>query len=117
MNSSGVPCECSQPGLGDLSENATNVPLAARVGRRLDELARRMVTTFVAEIPLYAHLPRDLLEGEVLDVCRHNLSLFVDCLLHDRQPLLEELVEVRASAARRAEERVPLGALLTAYHV
>ena len=100
-----------------MSESATNLPLAERVGRRLDELARRMVATFVTDIPLYAHLPRDLLEGEVLDVCRRNLGLFIDCLLEARRPAPQELVEIRASAARRAEERVPLGALLTAYHV
>ena len=91
--------------------------LAARVERRIDGLARRMVETFVDEVPIYRQLPKEQLEGEILDISRRNLRTFFRCLREQRGPTDEELSEPRASAARRAEERVPLESVLTAYHV
>ncbi len=91
--------------------------LAARVERRIPALARTMVATFVAEVPLYAQLPREQLDGEIYDISRENLRLFFRCLRERRMPSDDELAEPRASAARRAEERLPLQSVLTAYHV
>jgi sugar diacid utilization regulator len=91
--------------------------LAERVAARLDLLAVRMVDAFVAEIPVYAHLPREQLEGEVFQICRHNLRLFLRVLSNDELPDERELLIVRRSAARRAEERVPLEMALAAYRV
>ncbi|GAA4558260.1 PucR family transcriptional regulator [Planotetraspora kaengkrachanensis] len=91
--------------------------LAERVATRLDQLAVRMVDAFVAEIPLYAHLPREQLEGEVLEICRHNLRLFFRLFSHDELPDEREILIVRRSAALRAEERVPLETVLAAYRV
>ncbi|HEU5033242.1 MAG TPA: helix-turn-helix domain-containing protein [Mycobacteriales bacterium] len=94
-----------------------DAPLYARVERRVPALARQMIDTFVAEIPLYAHLPREQLDGEILDITAANLRLFFASLREGRELSNDELVEIRVSAARRAEERVPLDAVLTAYHV
>jgi hypothetical protein len=91
--------------------------LAERVSVRLDALAGRMVDAFVAEIPLYAHLPREQLEGEILQICRHNLQVFLRVLSENRPPDERELLAVRRSAALRAEERVPLEMVLAAYRV
>jgi hypothetical protein len=91
--------------------------LYRRVERQVPRLARRMIDTFVAEIPLYALLPREQLDGEILDITVANLRLFFAALRAGRALEPEELAEVRMSAARRAEERVPLDAVLTAYHV
>ncbi len=91
--------------------------LYARVQRRLPVLARRMIATFLLEVPLYGLLPREQLEGEVLAICEDNLRTFFATLTEDRLPTDEELAEPKASAARRAQERVPLDAVLTAYHV
>jgi hypothetical protein len=87
------------------------------VERTIPRLARQMLDTFVAEIPLYAQLPREQLEGEILAITTQNLRLFFSSLKQDRPLTDEELAEVRASAARRAEERVPLHAVLAAYHL
>ena len=76
-----------------------------------------MIDTFVAEIPLYAHLPREQLEGEILAITEANLRLFFRMLKDTEPPAPETLSDVRLSAARRAEERVPLDAVLTAYHL
>ncbi len=120
-----VPRSCAGRGLpdGDLSQplRGTNVVqqlgLAARVERRTDALARAMVDAFVEEVPIYRQLPREQLQGEILDISRRNLRTFFRCIREQRPPTDEELAEPRASAARRAEERVPLESVLTAYHI
>jgi sugar diacid utilization regulator len=91
--------------------------LTARVAPRIPALARAMVAAFPREIPVYASLPTEQLQGEVLRICERNLELFFRCVAESRSPTAEELTEPRASAARRAEERVPLDAVLAAYHL
>src|SRR4051794_23086338 len=102
---------------GGRDEGSSDHPLYRRVGSRVPRLARRMVETFVEEIPLYAVLPREQLHGEILDITEANLRLFFSALREGRALSSDELGDVRTSAARRAEERVPLDAVLTAYHV
>jgi len=80
-------------------------------------LARAMLQRFVAEIPLYGLLPKEQLDGEILDITDRNLRLFFTMLRDRRQLLDAELQVVVDSAARRAEERVPLDAVLAAYHL
>ncbi|HVT63984.1 MAG TPA: helix-turn-helix domain-containing protein [Mycobacteriales bacterium] len=92
-------------------------PLFARVERDIPKLARRMLDRFVAEIPLYSMLPREQLEGEIASITALNLRLFFQSLRTDGPIPDEELVDIRSSAARRAEERVPLDAVLAAYHI
>lgn len=91
--------------------------LYARVERQVPKLARAMIQAFVHEIPLYALLPHEQLEGEILAITTANLRLFFSALVEGRDLSSDELSDVRTSAARRAEERVPLDAVLTAYHV
>jgi len=91
--------------------------LYTRVQKRIPVLGRRMIATFLVEVPLYGLLPREQLEGEVLAICEDNLRTFFATLIEDRMPTDQELAEPKASAARRAQERVPLASVLTAYHV
>ena len=91
--------------------------LYARVQRRLPQLAARMIDTFLAEVPFYQRLPREQLDGEILEICKDNLRAFFAMLQEDRLPTEAELAEPRSSAARRAQERVPLDAVLQAYHI
>ena len=98
-------------------EPAADSPLYQRVERTVPRLARQMIDTFVAEIPLYGLLPREQLEGEILAITEENLRLFFRALRSGEALSAEALGDVRLSAARRAEERVPLEAVLTAYHV
>jgi hypothetical protein len=92
-------------------------PLDARVERKVPKLARAMVEAFVHEIPLYAMLPAEQLQGEILAITTANLRQFFSSLREGRDLTVDELTDVRSSAARRAEERVPLDAVLVAYHV
>lgn len=91
--------------------------LYERVRRRVPVLARRMVEAFLVEVPFYRRLPREQLDGEITEICADNLRVFFATLSEDRLPTAAELAEPRGSAARRAQERVPLDAVLTAYHV
>ena len=93
------------------------IPLANRVERRTEQVARRMLAELIRQIPLYSHLPQEQLQGEILDILRYNLTVFFRILREGGRPQPEDLAEIRASAARRAEERIPLEAVLTAYHV
>ena len=98
-------------------EPAADSPLYQRVERTVPRLARQMIDRFVLEIPLYGLLPREQLEGEILAITEENLRLFFRALRSGEALSPEALGDVRLSAARRAEERVPLEAVLTAYHV
>jgi hypothetical protein len=91
--------------------------LYGRVQRQLPRLAVRMIETFLSDVPFYERLPREQLDGEILEICKDNLRAFFATLQEDRLPTEEELVEPRGSAARRAQERVPLDAVLQAYHI
>jgi hypothetical protein len=96
---------------------ASGRALALRLQRRVDQLARAMLDAILDEVPFYRRLPREQLEGEVLAICRSNLSAFLATLAEGRPPSEDDLATMRASAARRATEQIPLEAVLIAYHV
>lgn len=91
--------------------------VAAAVRRRTGEAVQRMLATFVSEIPFYRRLPQEQLQSDIAQVCRDNLSAFFQCCREQRLPASGELASARAGAARRAEEGVPLEALLMAYTI
>lgn len=93
----------------------TTLSLPDRVERRVDGLARTMVERFVRDIAVYQTLPPEQLQGEIHAICVTNLRALFTCLREGRPPTDAELDESRRSAARRAEERVPLEAVLDAY--
>ena len=98
---------------------AANVPirLAEGLQSRLTEAVKRMVTAIAAEVPYYARLPPAMLHGEVAEVCRRNLLSYLRCARQGRPPTEAELDDVREPALRRAEEGVPLDAVLLAWEI
>ncbi|MHB8220653.1 MAG: PucR family transcriptional regulator [Acidimicrobiales bacterium] len=93
------------------------VDLADRVAHKVPELARTMVTRLSEDVPFYSHLPREQLDGDISSICRHNIKLFLKMLGGDMESMEADLEVIRTSTAYRAEEGVPLEALLRAYHV
>ncbi|NUR92071.1 MAG: PucR family transcriptional regulator, partial [Nonomuraea sp.] len=87
--------------------------IEAQTGR----LARRLVRAFAAEIPIYRRLPREELDGDITAITEHNLRVIAAMFRDDRPPTRAELAPLRDSAARRAQEGVPLESLLAAYHL
>jgi hypothetical protein len=71
-----------------------DAPLYGRVQKMVPKLARRMIDTFVDEIPLYSLLPREQLDGEILGITTANLRLFFTALREGRTLTDDELAEI-----------------------
>ncbi|MCF3120718.1 helix-turn-helix domain-containing protein [Streptomyces arenae] len=111
----------------DSEPPGTAGPSAPRIGgapvdglltAALPRLTRLMLAAVTAEVPAYAALPREELAGDVTRVCEHGIRVVARALRHG--PGLAdpgELLPLVRSAARRAEEGVPLSAVLCAYHL
>jgi len=98
--------------------NTDGRALAAIVRRvDLEEVARRMVAVFQAEIPAYRTLPDSMLQGEIMEVTLRNLGMFFRSLADDRGLSDEELEPICESARQRAAEGMPLEDLLHAYRL
>ncbi|MFI6318057.1 PucR family transcriptional regulator [Nonomuraea sp. NPDC050556] len=92
-------------------------PVHELLDRQATSLARQLVRMFVEEIPIYRRLPDEELDGDITRITEHNLRMISGMFRDRRPPTAAELAPLRASAARRAQERVPLEALLAAYHL
>lgn len=91
--------------------------LRGQITARVPRLVSHILSRLLAEVPFYARLPAEELHGEVAAIITRNVRVFAD-LLRDRRPAQpSELDRQRQSARRRAEEGVPLDAVLEAYHL
>lgn len=91
--------------------------LLGRLETQVSLLASRMTKRFVEELPAYRGLPQEQVEHEVREICAINVQFFIAGIRENRAPTPGELDALRSSSARRAEEGVPLGEVLAAYHV
>ncbi|MEV0593114.1 PucR family transcriptional regulator [Nonomuraea cavernae] len=85
--------------------------------RKAVSLARELVRSFVEEIPVYRQLPAEEIAGDIERITVHNLRLVARMFRDRRAPTSAELEPLRRSAARRAQEGVPVEAILAAYHL
>ncbi|WP_335939473.1 PucR family transcriptional regulator [Streptomyces sp. PTD5-9] len=92
-------------------------PVAARLRARVPSLTARVVDRLLSDLPVYADLPPEEISGDIADIVQHNLRLFADVVEYRRPATEADLAQQRDSAAQRAEEGVPLDAILTAYQV
>ncbi|MFD9703929.1 PucR family transcriptional regulator [Lentzea sp. NPDC059081] len=92
-------------------------PLADRLVAEMPSFVRRVVAALVERVPSYAQLPAEELDGDIHGVVEHTLRAFASVLASGELPSSEELRFLRESAARRAEEGMPIDVVLTAYHV
>lgn len=108
-------------GSGGAAPQVQGVTMTTRVVDRLagrrEQLARRSLARIVEQVPVYGRLPTEQLEGEILQVVRAAMTLLLHTMATGERPSEDVLAGLRASAVRRAEERVPLPAILGAYHV
>ncbi|GAA4061546.1 PucR family transcriptional regulator [Nonomuraea soli] len=89
--------------------------LYSRMAPRVRELTAEVVARCAAEVPFYRELPRETLDGEVT---RSVAAVFGLLLRSLRDPGIlgpGELTRIIEWSARRAEERLPLPAAMTAY--
>jgi hypothetical protein len=99
------------------SLTAGGVPVHEILSHHLGTLIDQVLDALVTEIPLYAQLPREELQGDIRRVIDRSLRAFVDTFRTGIVPAGPTLDPLRESATRRAEEGVPLEALLAAYHL
>lgn len=92
-------------------------PVAARLAAEMPSFVRQVIASLVERVPAYAQLPAEELAGDIYRVTEHVLRAFAAVLASGELPSAEELAFLRESAARRAEEGVPIDVVLTAYHV
>ncbi|PTR43573.1 PucR-like helix-turn-helix protein [Rhodococcus sp. OK611] len=81
------------------------------------DLTAAVIERLVDDLPIYKELPQEVVQGEIADIVHHNMELFATLVRERRPGRKAEFVEQRNSSARRAEEGVPLDAVLHAYHV
>ncbi|MFC0623098.1 PucR family transcriptional regulator [Kribbella deserti] len=92
------------------------VPIADRL-RAARALPKEMVRAFVATIDPYRTLPPEELEGDITRITAVNIRLFINLLETGQLPTEHDLNEIALSSVQRAEEGIPLDAVLSAYHV
>ncbi|MEV5704142.1 helix-turn-helix domain-containing protein [Actinoallomurus sp. NPDC052274] len=90
-------------------------PVAGYLRARVPSLTRRVVDRLRAELPVYAELPAEEVTGDIADIVQHNLRLFADVIEHRTEAGDDRFAVQRDSAAQRAEEGIPLDAILSAY--
>lgn len=91
------------------------VPLEQRLAAAAHDLADRVVTRLVQQLPVYATLPAEQLTGDINGVVVQGIRGFIHALRTGELPNAEQLASLHGSAARRAEERIPLDAVAGAY--
>ncbi|WP_037937320.1 PucR family transcriptional regulator [Streptosporangium roseum] len=89
--------------------------LHARMAPRVRRLTTEVVARCESEVSFYRELPKDILDEEVSRSVAAVLGLLLRTLREDDVLGAGDLTELIAWSARRAEERVPLEAALTAY--
>lgn len=82
-----------------------------------DGVAGRIVAGTLPTIPGYARMPDGVMAGAVHEIVKHNLELFVTCVLEDREPSADEMAVLRASAMERGRDGVPLHDMLHGYRL
>lgn len=91
--------------------------LSDRFMRRLPETARRAVDCFASEVPYYGMLPREVLDGEITEFTKQHFRIFSRVMLESRAPTEDEFAVSILAASRRAQEDIPLPAILAVYNV
>ena len=93
------------------------VAVHQRLANALPEVVDAVLARLVEQLPVYGALPAEQLSGDISRIAEQSLRTFVEVLRTNRQPDEAHFVALQESAATRAEEGVPLDAVLSAYHV
>ncbi|WP_263165679.1 PucR family transcriptional regulator [Streptomyces sp. SCSIO ZS0520] len=92
-------------------------PLHTLLTSRSRPLVDAVVARLAGEVPTYSALPPEALRGEIARIVELNIALCAEVLRTGELPGPEQLAGLREGAARRAEEGVPLEAVVSAYHI
>ncbi|MFJ8436484.1 PucR family transcriptional regulator [Kitasatospora sp. NPDC094019] len=81
------------------------------------ELAEAVVAALLDRVPAYRRFPRELAAGELVPVAARRIRALAHAVRTGLPAPEGEFAAVREAAARRAEEGVPLDAVLFAHHL
>lgn len=100
-----------------MSTDTASRLIVSRLVERIESIADTMVDTYHQHIADYNRLASPEFDRDVRSMSVKNLTSLLAHLEHGRLLDDDELAEIRASAARRVHQGVPLDALLHAYRL
>ncbi|MFJ8627702.1 PucR family transcriptional regulator [Kitasatospora sp. NPDC093550] len=92
-------------------------PADQRLLSGVRELAETVVAALLDRVPVYRRLPREQLTGELTRDTERRFRALAHTVRTGLPAPSEEFTAVREAAARRAEEGLPLDAVLLAHHL
>ncbi|MEU7072199.1 helix-turn-helix domain-containing protein [Streptomyces narbonensis] len=92
------------------------IPVHQRLLDASPALAPAVMARLVEQLPSYGALPSEQLRGETAQAVDRGIRTFIEVLRTGEPPGEEELARIRESSARRADEGIPLEAVVGAYH-
>ncbi|RGD56126.1 PucR family transcriptional regulator [Kitasatospora xanthocidica] len=93
------------------------LPADQRLLGGVRELAETVVAALLERVPVYRRLPREQLTGELTRDTERRIRALAHTVRTGLPAPAEEFTAVREAAARRAEEGLPLDAVLLAHHL
>ncbi|MEV4613102.1 helix-turn-helix domain-containing protein [Kitasatospora sp. NPDC049258] len=106
----------SNPADRDPAPQLGGVPVHERLRAAAAALAPAVMARLVEQLPAYGALPSEQLRGEVTREVDRGIRAFTEVLRTGELPEETELARISESSARRADEGVPLEAVVGAYH-
>lgn len=88
-----------------------------RLADEANELVTVVLDRVVAELPAYASLPREELRGDITRVIERGIQTFVRMLRTGEPPPPRLLSALQDDILQRAEEGIPIDAVLSAHHI
>ncbi|MGK5529777.1 PucR family transcriptional regulator [Streptomyces sp. URMC 129] len=101
----------------DAAPRTGGAALPRRLIADLSRLTSEVTGQVTAALPAYARLPAEQIDGDVRRVVEATLRALAEALRTGEPPSPDYLARIRASAAKRAEEGMPIEAVISAYHV
>lgn len=93
------------------------VPADQRLLGAVPELVETVIAALLERVPTYRRLPREQVTGELAQVTERRIRALAQAVRTGLPAPEAEFAAVREAAARRAEEGLPLDAVLLAHHL
>ncbi|OKI16418.1 helix-turn-helix domain-containing protein [Streptomyces sp. CB03911] len=100
----------------DFAPQLDGIPVHERLRTAAPALAPAVMARLVEQLPAYGALPSEQLRGEITRAVDRGIRAFTAVLRTGELPGADELARISESSARRADEGVPLEAVVGAYH-
>ncbi|MFD9407149.1 PucR family transcriptional regulator [Streptomyces sp. NPDC059989] len=106
----------SKPAESSVEPRFGGIPVHERLLAAAPALTPAVMARLAEQLPAYGALPSEQLRGEISREVDRGIRAFVQVLRGGGPPEEAELARISESSARRADEGVPLEAVVGAYH-